>query len=155
MHLQARPLHILYQQKILWLHELLLLLHLLSCTELNVTHRLHGILSCCLHDTFTDYYSENFTNTNWSDIIFFFFFFLRGISLQFISASRCCHFLYPNFCASSATTLYKSAVAVLFLLGVNIILRVLASMPDGPGAPFISITVFFTISWLMLGNVTG
>ena len=44
---------------------------------------------------------------------------------------------------------------MLFLLDVSSILHVLASIPDGPGAPFISIAAFLTISWLMLQNVTG
>ena len=68
------------------------------------------------------------------------------MSLQFISASRCWQFLYSIFCASSATALHKSAAAVIFLLDVNSILHVLAYIPDGPGAPFISIAAFLTIS---------
>ena len=76
------------------------------------------------------------------------------MSLQFIRASRCWQFLYPIFCVSSATALHKSDAAMLFLLDVNSILHVLASIPDGPGGPVISIAAFLTISWLMLLNVT-
>ena len=84
-----------------------------------------------------------------------FFWFLSGMSLQFIRASRCRQFLYPIFCASSATALHKSDAAMLFLLDVISILYVLAFIPDGPGAPFVYIAAFLTISWLMLLNVTG
>ena len=73
MHLLAKQLHILYLQRFLWLHELLLLLLLVVLQKLKVTHCLHGILSCCLRDTFTDYSPKHLTNTNWSDIIFLVF----------------------------------------------------------------------------------
>ena len=77
------------------------------------------------------------------------------MSLQFIRASRCWQLLHPIFLASSATALHKSDAAMLFLLDVSSILHVLASIPDGPGAPFVSIAALLTISWLMLLNVTG
>ena len=83
-----------------------------------------------------------------------FFCFLRGMSLLFISTSRCWQYLHPIICESSATALHKSAATMLFLLDDNSILHVLSSIPNSPGAPFISIAAFLTISWLMLRNVT-